>query len=93
MPRPRALARRGGIYVVASTYISSRHTRDVSPNGTRMDPPALARDPALTALERLCYPWPRADLAQWVEHQLPKLGVTGSSPVVRFSSTKPKPAL
>ena len=30
------------------------------------------------------YPWPSADVAQLVEHQLPKLRVAGSTPVVRF---------
>jgi hypothetical protein len=29
------------------------------------------------------YPDPHADVAQLVEHQLPKLGVAGSNPVVR----------
>jgi hypothetical protein len=36
---------------------------------------------------------PHADVAQLVEHQLPKLRVAGSIPVVRFGATKPKPAL
>src|SRR5204863_9105034 len=35
----------------------------------------------------------RADVAQSVEHWLPKPGVAGSSPVVRSGSSKPKPAL
>ncbi len=30
------------------------------------------------------YPEPHADVAQLVEHQLPKLRVAGSNPVVRF---------
>ena len=34
-----------------------------------------------------------ADVAQLVEHQLPKLRVAGSIPVVRFPWDKPKPAL
>jgi hypothetical protein len=33
-----------------------------------------------------------ADVAQLVEHQLPKLRVAGSIPVVRSSGIKPKPA-
>jgi hypothetical protein len=33
------------------------------------------------------YPERHADVAQLVEHQLPKLGVAGSSPVVRFKAT------
>jgi hypothetical protein len=35
----------------------------------------------------------RAGVAQLVEHQLPKLGVTGSSPVARFSAAKSRFAL
>ena len=34
----------------------------------------------------------RADVAQLVEHWLPKPGVVGSSPIVRFTTHKPKPA-
>src|SRR3954454_22720591 len=33
---------------------------------------------------------PRADVAQLVEHQLPKLRVVGSSPIVRFPSLNAK---
>ena len=32
------------------------------------------------------YPEPNADVAQLVEHQLPKLRVAGSNPVVRFTN-------
>ena len=41
----------------------------------------------------LSYPGPSADVAQLVEHQLPKLRVAGSIPVVRFPLIEPKPAL
>jgi hypothetical protein len=33
-----------------------------------------------------------ADVAQLVEHQLPKLRVAGSNPVVRFKAKAPKAA-
>ena len=33
-----------------------------------------------------------ADVAQLVEHWLPKPGVAGSTPVVRFSVAEPKPS-
>jgi hypothetical protein len=57
-----------------------------------IEPCRLAwRDGALSASSGLN--WTRfADVAQLVEHQLPKLRVAGSIPVVRFGTNKPKPA-
>ena len=51
------------------------------------------RQPRRVILARRLRSWARADVAQLVEHWLPKPGVEGSSPFVRFGSIKWNPAL